>query len=346
MNIHLHVYAHGNTPVSSSKIARSPLLTPIARGIRTTNVPHAALVKSQSLNFAARFVNAAPGKVQPYLRLARMDKPIGTWLLFWPGAWSIALASPIATDPHIGLLATFGFGAFVMRGAGCTINDMWDYRIDRKVERTCDRPLASGAVSMKQAWVFLAGQLSVGLGVLLTLNPYSIALGACSMGLVVTYPLAKRFTWYPQAILGFTFNWGALLGYSAVAGHSDFSITLPLYASGVAWTLVYDTIYAHQDKTDDKLVGVKSTALRFGDNTRTYLAGFSSLTIAGLSLAGHNAGMLWPYDLALAATAGHLTWQVATANFDSPKDCMSKFVSNKWIGCMIFAGICGSKLVA
>ncbi|KNC76639.1 hypothetical protein SARC_10870 [Sphaeroforma arctica JP610] len=177
---------------------------------------------------------------------SELPSPIGTWLLFWPGAWSIALAGPVALTPHLGLLSTFAVGAFIMRGAGCTINDMWDRRIDDKVERTRSRPIASGDVSMDQAWKFLLGQLSLGLGVLLTLNPYSIVLGAASMGLVTTYPLAKRYTWYPQAILGLTFNWGALLGYTAVMGHSDFGITLPLYAAGVSWTMVYDTIYAHQ----------------------------------------------------------------------------------------------------
>eukprot|EP00124_Ichthyophonus_hoferi_P004619 Ihof_evm2s531 gene=Ihof_evmTU2s531 len=238
---------------------------------------------------AASLVNRCPEKWQPYLKLARVDKPIGTWLLYWPGAWSIAMAAAPGTLPNMGILAIFGVGALVMRGAGCTINDMWDRKIDQQVDRTRTRPLAANQISMKAAWAFLASQLTVGLGILCTLNPYSIALGASSMGLVVTYPLAKRFTWWPQMVLGLTFNWGALLGWAAVQGSCDWSVVLPLYLAGVNWTLVYDTIYAHQDKKDDVMVGVKSTALRFGDNSKIWLTGFGTSSIGLLALAGQNA---------------------------------------------------------
>lgn len=184
--------------------------------------------------------------IDPYLRLIRFDRPIGTWLLFWPCGWSIALAAAPGCAPDIGLLALFATGAFVMRGAGCTINDMWDRKIDRRVERTRERPLASGELTQLDALVFLAAQLGVGAQVLLQLNGYSIGLGVASLGLVVVYPLMKRVTYWPQLVLGAAFNWGALLGWSAVHGQVLWSACAPLYAAGVCWTIVYDTIYAHQ----------------------------------------------------------------------------------------------------
>lgn len=184
--------------------------------------------------------------IDPYLRLIRFDRPIGTWLLFWPCGWSIALAAAPGCAPDAALLALFATGAFVMRGAGCTINDMWDREIDRQVERTRERPLASGELTQLDALVFLAAQLGVGAQVLLQLNGYSIGLGAASLGLVVVYPLMKRVTYWPQLVLGAAFNWGALLGWAAVHGEVLWSACAPLYAAGVCWTIVYDTIYAHQ----------------------------------------------------------------------------------------------------
>lgn len=190
--------------------------------------------------------------IDPYLRLIRFDRPIGTWLLFWPCGWSIALAAAPGCAPDIGMLALFATGAFVMRGAGCTINDMWDREIDRRVERTRERPLASGELTQLDALVFLAAQLGVGAQVLLQLNGYSIGLGAASLGLVVVYPLMKRVTYWPQLVLGAAFNWGALLGWSAVHGEVLWSACVPLYAAGVCWTIVYDTIYAHQVSVKDR----------------------------------------------------------------------------------------------
>ncbi|XP_043304041.1 4-hydroxybenzoate polyprenyltransferase, mitochondrial isoform X4 [Cervus elaphus] len=195
---------------------------------------------------AAAVVNSAPRPLQPYLRLMRLDKPIGTWLLYLPCTWSIGLAADPGCLPDWYMLSLFGTGAVLMRGAGCTINDMWDQDFDKKVTRTASRPIAAGDISTFQSFVFLGGQLTLALGILLCLNYYSIALGAASLLLVITYPLMKRITYWPQLALGLTFNWGALLGWSAIKGSCDPSVCLPLYFSGIMWTLIYDTIYAHQ----------------------------------------------------------------------------------------------------
>lgn len=285
-----------------------------------------------------------PRLVQPYARLARLDKPIGTWLLLWPCVWSITLAAPPGHLPDFKMLALFGCGAFLLRGAGCTINDLIDRDIDTKVERTKLRPVASGILTPFQGLSFLGFQLLLGLGILLQLNNYSRVLGASSLLLVFSYPLMKRFTFWPQAFLGLTFNWGALLGWAAIKGNLDPSIVLPLYASGVCWTLVYDTIYAHQDKEDDLKVGVKSTALRFGDSTKEWLTGFGIASLSGLALSGFNAELGWPYYAFLGVASGHLGWQISTVDLSSRSDCNRKFVSNKWYGAIIFAGILAGRL--
>ncbi|XP_074495229.1 4-hydroxybenzoate polyprenyltransferase, mitochondrial [Sebastes fasciatus] len=294
---------------------------------------------------AATVVSSAPASIQPYLRLIRLDKPIGTWLLYLPCTWSIALASDPGCLPHLGMLTLFGTGALVMRGAGCTINDMWDKDFDKKVARTATRPIASGEISRKQALVFLAGQLSVGLGILLCLNYYSIALGAASLSLVISYPLMKRITFWPQFVLGLTFNWGALLGWSAVKGYCDWSVCLPLYFAGVMWTLIYDTIYAHQDKEDDMKVGVKSTALRFQEQTKPWLSGFTVAMMSGLVVAGVNAGQTLPYYAVLSTVAIHLTHQIYTLDINKPEDCWKKFVSNRNLGVLLFMGIVTGNLL-
>jgi len=276
--------------------------------------------------------------IAPYLKLMRISNPIGTWLLLWPCYWSIALATAGNSLPDYKLLALFGVGAFVMRGAGCTVNDLVDRNLDKKVERTQNRPLANGEISTFRAVTFLGAQLSVGLGVLLCLNNYSIILGASSLLLVGMYPFMKRITHWPQFVLGLTFNWGTLLGYSAVVGYCDWAIVLPLYVAGVSWTLVYDTIYAHQDKHDDILIGIKSTALHFGEKTKSWLTFFSSTTIGGLVLSGIMASQSWPYFACVALGSVHLAWQIKSVNLDDKADCMAKFVSNKWFGGVIFAG--------
>ncbi|KAF3675751.1 4-hydroxybenzoate polyprenyltransferase, mitochondrial isoform X1 [Capsicum chacoense] len=286
-----------------------------------------------------------PRIVRPYAHLARLDKPIGTWLLAWPCMWSIALAAPPGSLPDVKMMTLFGCGALLLRGAGCTINDLLDRDIDTKVERTRSRPVASGVLTPFQGLTFLGFQLLLGLGILLQLNNYSRILGASSLLLVFSYPLMKRFTFWPQAFLGLTFNWGALLGWAAIKGSIDPSVVLPLYASGVFWTLVYDTIYAHQDKEDDLKVGVKSTALRFGDSTKEWISGFGLACISSLALSGVNADIGWPYYAFLTAASGQLAWQIWTVDLSSRADCNRKFVSNKWFGVFIFGGVLFGRLL-
>ncbi|RVE67919.1 hypothetical protein OJAV_G00086420 [Oryzias javanicus] len=331
------------TAASKDDFHPQPRIAPI-RGFYskagTTRVVQTKLsgIRSFSLSPSA-VVNSAPAFVQPYLRLMRLDKPIGTWLLYLPCTWSIALAAEPGCFPDLGMLALFGTGAVLMRGAGCTINDMWDKDFDKQVARTSSRPIASGEISRFQALVFLGGQLSLALWVLLCLNYYSIALGASSLCLVITYPLMKRITYWPQLVLGLTFNWGALLGWSAVRGSCDWSVCLPLYFSGVMWTLIYDTIYAHQDKEDDVKVGVKSTALRFQDQTKLWLSGFTAAMMSGLVVAGVNAEQTLPYYAALAAVALHLTHQIYSVDINKAEDCWKEFSSNRNLGLLLLFGI-------
>ncbi|XP_014204804.1 4-hydroxybenzoate polyprenyltransferase, mitochondrial isoform X2 [Copidosoma floridanum] len=282
---------------------------------------------------------------QKEVLLVDFHRKTGSWLLFWPCGWSIAMAAPAGALPDLGMLALFGIGAFIMRGAGCTINDMWDKDIDGKVSRTRDRPLVTGEITEKQALAFLGGQLSLGLLVLLQLNWYSIFLGASSLGLVIVYPLMKRITYWPQFILGMTFNWGALLGWSAIQGSCDWSVCLPLYAAGICWTILYDTIYAHQDKADDILLGIKSTALKFGDKTKLYLTGFSSSMIASLLVSGFCAGQTLPYYLSVGLVGTHLLYQLDSLDINDPKNCAKNFISNHTVGMILFAGIILGTLV-
>jgi 4-hydroxybenzoate polyprenyltransferase len=282
-----------------------------------------------------------PRAAVPYARLMRADRPIGTWLLLFPCWWGAALAAERLPDWRMMLL--FAIGAFVMRGAGCTYNDIVDRDFDARVARTADRPIPSGAVSVRQALVFLAAQLLAGLAVLLTFNAYSIALGIASLALVFTYPLMKRVTWWPQFFLGLTFNWGVLMGWSGTTG----TLALPallLYAGAIAWTLGYDTIYAHQDKEDDALVGVKSSARRLGAGTKPALWLFYAVALALFAAAGWSVGLGWPFWLALAAVGAQLAWQVVAVDIDSPADCLVKFRSNRWTGWLLFLGIAAGKL--
>ena len=278
-----------------------------------------------------------PAFLRPYARLARLDRPIGTWLLLLPGWWAIALAG--APSPDIRLILLFGVGAIVMRGAGCTWNDFVDRDIDGKVERTASRPLASGALAPWQALAFLALQLAIGLAILLSFDPFSIALGAAALIPIAIYPFMKRITWWPQAFLGITFNWGALLGWSAATGGSLDWPAVFLYAGGIAWTLFYDTIYAHQDKDDDALVGVKSTALLFGAATRTWLIAFAviALVLWALALAVADIGWLaWPLLLTVAV---HFALQLHHVDFDDPASCLRRFRSNRNLGLLLFLAI-------
>lgn len=278
-----------------------------------------------------------PEAWRPYAVLARLDRPAGWWLLYLPGVWGITLAGQPWPDAR--LLALFLVGAIVMRAAGCVINDFWDSDIDRKVERTRHRPIASGAISPMQALVFLAVLLSIGLAILLQLNWAAVALGAVSLVPVVLYPLMKRITWWPQFFLGVTFNWGVLLGHLAAAG------TLPLaafilYLAGIAWTLGYDTIYALQDIADDELIGVKSTARLFGVAlARPWIAGFYVATIALLAACGIMAGLSPAFFIALAVPAAHFAWQVFALDPADAADCARKFRSNRDAGLLVAGAI-------
>ncbi len=278
----------------------------------------------------------APEALRPYLRLARIDRPIGTWLLLIPCWWSAALATP--SWPDVWLLVLFAIGALVMRGAGCTINDIVDREYDARVARTATRPIASGAVSVPQAFMFLGLQLLIGLAVLAQCSTFTLIVGISSMVLIPIYPFMKRFTFWPQIFLGIVFNWGAFLGWAAVRGDLG-PPALILYAACVFWTLGYDTIYAHQDKADDARIGLKSTALRLADNTRPWLFGFYGATVVLLAFAGYLAGLAWPYFAVLAIAAAQLGWQALRVDIDDPKDCLAKFKSNRQFGWIVLAGI-------
>ena len=272
-----------------------------------------------------------------YARLSRFDRPIGTWLLLFPCWWSILLARPEPLEA-LRLFILFGLGALVMRGAGCTYNDLVDREFDAAVARTADRPIPSGQVSVKAAIAYLVAQLVVGLVILLQLNSFAIGLGVASLVLVFTYPLMKRVTWWPQFFLGLAFNWGALMGYAAVTGGLDAAPVL-LYVAGIFWTLGYDTIYAHQDKEDDALIGVKSSARFLAERTVPALYFFYGATIVMLAMVGTQAGFGSAYQAALLLGAAQLVWQVKAGNIDDPADCLAKFKSNRLFGWLILVGI-------
>ncbi len=288
----------------------------------------------------------APLAARPYLRLVRFDRPIGTWLLLFPCWWSLTLAAA-ATDATVDwrLAVLFAVGALVMRGAGCTFNDLVDRDFDARVARTATRPIPSGQISPRQAVVFLGLQLLAGLLVLLQLHPTAIVLGFAALPLIFAYPFMKRFTYWPQAWLGLTFNWGALLGWAAMTGALAWPPAL-LYAAGICWTLGYDTIYAHQDKEDDALIGIKSSALKLGARTRPWVAVFYGLTVLLLTAAGLAAGLGWFYLSAVAAVAGQMAWQVAGLNIESAEDCLMRFKSNRLIGWILLAGLLAEAAVA
>ena len=280
-----------------------------------------------------------PGAWRPYARLARLDRPIGTWLLLFPCWWSIAFASPEPLSREsLALFALFGIGALVMRGAGCTFNDICDRDFDARVARTRDRPLPSGQVTVRGALVFLAVLLAAGLAILLALEPFAIAIGAASLVLVFTYPLSKRVTYWPQFVLGLAFNWGALLGWAAVREEISLAPVL-LYAGGIFWTLGYDTIYAHQDRRDDPAAGVKSTARRLGLDSKPWLYAFYLAAAALFAATGHAVGLGWIFYAGLALAVLQLVWQVAAVDLDAPKDCLAKFRSNRLFGWTLLASV-------
>jgi len=283
------------------------------------------------------WVARLPAALRPYALLARLDRPIGAWLLFLPGLWAIALAAP---DWREGgrLVLLFGLGAVLTRGAGCVVNDLWDRDLDRQVERTRGRPLAAGILSRRQAFGFLAVLGVASLLILFQLNGVAMLVGLLSALPVVLYPLAKRVTDFPQAVLGLTFSWGALLGHAAATG------TLPmaawaLYAAAFCWTLGYDTIYAHQDRDDDAQVGIRSTARRFGGQTRSFLA----LCYAAMALllvgAGVLAGLGAAFYAALALPAWLLGRQLVRLDIDDPARCLALFQANREVGLAVAAAI-------
>jgi 4-hydroxybenzoate polyprenyltransferase len=274
------------------------------------------------------------------LRLARLDRPIGSWLLLLPCWWSSALAAVAAhkAAPSLVHLALFFVGAFAMRGAGCTWNDIVDRDLDASVERTRSRPIPSGQVSVVQAAVFLALQALIGFAVLISFNTFTIALGIASLAIVAVYPFMKRITHWPQTVLGLAFSWGALMGWAGAFGRLDVPAVL-LYAGSIAWVIGYDTIYAHQDREDDALIGIKSTALLFGARTKPMLALFYALAVGLIGAAGFAAGAGGVFAIGLLAFAAHLTWQIIRLDIADPDCCLAVFKSDRDAGLILFAGL-------
>jgi len=287
----------------------------------------------------------APAWGRPYLRLSRLDRPIGSWLLLIPCWWSAGLAAIAAHErgPRLTHLVLFFIGAFAMRGAGCTWNDIVDRDLDGKVERTRSRPIPSGQVSIGRAVVFLVAQALIGLLVLLQFNAFAIATGIASLAIVAVYPFMKRITYWPQIVLGLAFSWGALMGWAAAFGSLDVR-PLVLYAGSIAWVIGYDTIYAHQDREDDALIGIKSTALLFGDRTKAMLAIFYSLAAGLIGLAGALAGAGAIFWLGFTAFAAHLGWQIVRLDISDPAVCLALFKSDRDAGLILFAGMIGDAL--
>jgi 4-hydroxybenzoate polyprenyltransferase len=282
----------------------------------------------------------APAWSRPYLRLARYDRPIGSWLLLMPCLWSAALAAGVAGDasrlPLI--LVLFLVGAFVMRGAGCTWNDITDRDLDALVERTRSRPIPAGQVSVKRAAVFLVLQALLGLIVLLQFNRFAVGTGIASLIIVAIYPFMKRITWWPQIVLGLAFSWGALMGFAVTLGRID-ATALLLYAGSISWVIGYDTIYAHQDAEDDALIGIKSTALLFGARTQAALSAFYGLAVVLIAGAFALAGAGVFAWIGLVAFAAHLVRQIARLDISDPALCLRVFKSNRDAGLILFAGL-------
>jgi 4-hydroxybenzoate polyprenyltransferase len=281
-----------------------------------------------------------PSAWRPYARLARLDRPIGWWLLLIPCWWGLALAESAQGAGVVNLWYAFLFfvGAIVMRGAGCTLNDIADRDFDARVERTRSRPIPSGQVSVKAAFAFLALRALIGFLILIQFNAFTIWLGIASLLLVAIYPFMKRFTYWPQFFLGLAFNWGCLVGWAAIAGGLTLA-PLFLYAGGIAWTLAYDTIYAHQDSEDDALIGIKSTALKFGAKSPLWIGGFfvAALALIDLAIWQVKGGIV--AHVGVAAAAGHALWQMRHLDIHDPQRCRVLFLSNKYFGLLILAGL-------
>lgn len=296
-----------------------------------------AIADAGAANWVDRF---APAWLLPYLRLARADRPVGFFLLAFPCFWSVALAERSLDEayPDPRLLLLFAIGALVMRAAGCTYNDIIDRDIDAQVARTRARPIPSGQVSVGSAFLFMIVLSLIGFVVLLSFNGFTIWLGLCVLPIVALYPFVKRFSSWPQAVLGLAFNWGALLGWTSVLGRLDWP-ALVLYLGAMAWTIGYDTIYAHQDRDEDGVLGLKSTALRFGRATRSWLATFYALAFLAITAAGIMAHAGTAFLLGMMAAGAHLAWQVKTLDIDDPDNCLSRFRSNRDFAALVFAAI-------
>lgn len=283
------------------------------------------------------WIEALPEKVKPYAYIARLDRPIGWWLLLLPGWASIMLAAGGVNKLNmsdIGLIVLFLCGAIVMRSAGCVINDLWDRKLDQKVQRTKTRPLASGALNIKEASLFLCALLLLGLCILMQLNIVTVLLGFLSLPLIVVYPLMKRWTWWPQVFLGLVFNFSALMGWSAVSGVVDPSALL-IYAACVFWTIGYDTIYAHQDKEDDILAGIKSSALKLGKKSKSWVSKFYLLSLVCLALSGVLAGAGFAFYFGMALASVHMRWQIKEWDMDDQASSLRIFKSNRDFGFLI-----------
>ena len=281
----------------------------------------------------------APPWSRPYLRLSRLDRPIGSWLLLMPCWWSVGLAG-MRTEhfPSVSHIVLFFIGAFAMRGAGCTWNDLVDRNLDGLVERTRSRPIPSGQVTVAQATAFMMAQALIGFLVLIAFNRYTVITGLVSLLVVVIYPFMKRITYWPQIFLGLAFSWGALMGWPAAFGRLDWP-AIVLYAGSIAWVIGYDTIYAHQDREDDLLIGIKSTALLFGENTRPMLASFYVVAVMLIGIAGLMAGGGLIFILGLIAFAAHLAWQVMRLDINDSAHCLKLFKSNRDAGLMLFGAM-------
>ena len=282
----------------------------------------------------------APVWLRPYLRLSRFDRPIGAWLLLLPCWWSAALACGMARDVRSlpAMLALFFAGAFLMRGAGCTWNDITDRKLDGSVERTRSRPIPSGQVSVPQALAFAVLQSLIGLLVLVQFNRFAIMTGIASLAIVAIYPFMKRITYWPQVVLGLAFSWGALMGFAQVFARID-AVALLLYAGSIACVIGYDTIYAHQDREDDAFIGIKSTALKFGERTKPALIIFYGLSLVLIGAALARAGAGWVAFAGLAGFGVHLAWQIARLNISDPAHCLRLFKSNRDAGLILAAGL-------
>jgi 4-hydroxybenzoate polyprenyltransferase len=281
----------------------------------------------------------APAIARPYLRLARLDRPIGSWLLLMPCWWSVGLAGMHAGRmPSVWHIVLFFIGAFAMRGAGCTWNDLVDRDLDTKVERTRSRPIPSKQVTVAQATVFMVALALIGLLVLIQFNRFTVMTGFASLLVVAVYPFMKRITYWPQIVLGLAFSWGALMGWPAAFGRLDWP-AIVLYAGSISWVIGYDTIYAHQDRDDDALIGIKSTALLFGQRTAPMLAGFYAGAVVLIGAAGLMAGGGFIFVLGLTAFAAHLAWQVLRLDVNDPAHCLKQFKSNRDAGLILFGAM-------